>query len=127
MDFFGVIDDSVPTGRVLLLFTYRPGHAPAFGERSWHVRLTLRPLATTHGARIARALLGVDRLPDELANLLARKTDALTEALDFHERAQCAAGETDVHGCQQHVPLMTLPVPLEGNYSPPDDGGTVQS
>ena len=36
-------------------------------------------------------------------------------------RAQCAAGETDVYGCQQHVPLMDLPVPLAGNYdySPP--------
>ena len=74
-DFFGVFDDSVPTGRVLLLFTYRPGHAPAFGERSWHVRQTLRPLAPTHGARIARSLLGVDHLPDELASLLARKTE----------------------------------------------------
>ena len=42
-------------------------------------------------------------------------------------RAQCAAGETDVYGCQQHVPLMTLPVPLGGNYSPADDGGAVQS
>ena len=34
--------------------------------------------------------------------------------------AQCAAGETDVYGCQQHAPLMDLPVPLEGNYVPPD-------
>ena len=34
-------------------------------------------------------------------------------------RTQCAPGETDVYGCQQHVPLMTLPVPLEGNYVPP--------
>ena len=41
-------------------------------------------------------------------------------------RAQCAAEETDAHCCRQHVPLMTLPVPLEGNCSPPD-GGTVQS
>ena len=74
-DFFGTVDDSVPAGRVLFLFTYRPGHAAAFGERSWHVRLTLRPLATTHGARIARTLLGVDRLPDGLASLLAHKTE----------------------------------------------------
>ena len=42
-------------------------------------------------------------------------------------RAQCAAGETDVYGCQQHVPLMTMRVPLEGNHAPPDDGGTTQS
>ena len=36
---------------------------------------TLPPLATTHGAQIARTVLGVDRLPDELSSLLARKTD----------------------------------------------------
>ena len=34
----------------------------------------------------------------------------------FRPRAQCAAGETDVYGCQQHVPLMDLPVPLAGNH-----------
>ena len=33
-------------------------------------------------------------------------------------RAQCAAGETDVYGCQQHAPLMDLSVPLAGNYAP---------
>lgn len=26
---------------------------------------------------------------------------------------QCDLGESDVYGCQQHVPLMTLPVPVE--------------
>ena len=74
-DFLASIDESVPAGRVLFLFTHRHGHAAAFGERSWHVRLTLPPLATTHGARIARNVLGVDRLPDELSSLLARKTE----------------------------------------------------
>ena len=37
--------------------------------------MTLRPLATTHGAQIARTLLGVDRLPDGLESLLAHKTE----------------------------------------------------
>ena len=30
--------------------------------------------------------------------------------------AQCSPGESDVYGCQQHVPLMTFPIPLEGNF-----------
>lgn len=29
--------------------------------------------------------------------------------------------------CQQHVPLMTLPVPLEGNYSPSAESAAVLS
>lgn len=36
-------------------------------------------------------------------------------------KAQCAPGETDVYGCQQHVPLMTLPIPLAGNFQPAID------
>ena len=74
-DFFAAVADSVPTGRTLFLFTHRPGHALPFDERSWHTRLTLRPLAATQGARIASTILGVDRLPDELASLLDRKTE----------------------------------------------------
>lgn len=35
-------------------------------------------------------------------------------------KTQCAPGETDVYGCQQHVPLMTLSIPLEGNFQPAD-------
>ena len=42
-------------------------------------------------------------------------------------RAQCASGETDVYGCRQHLPLMTLPVLLDGNYPPPADAATVRS
>jgi hypothetical protein len=29
------------------------------------------------------------------------------------KRAQGARGESDMYGCQQHVPLMNLPVALE--------------
>ena len=42
-------------------------------------------------------------------------------------RVQCAAEETDVYGCQRHVPLMTLPVSLDGNYPLPDEGSAIQS
>ena len=31
-------------------------------------------------------------------------------------RGQCTTGERDVYGCQQHVPLMDLVVPIGGNY-----------
>ena len=39
-------------------------------------------------------------------------------------RPQCSAGETDVYGCQQHVPLMCR-FPSKG--TPPTDSATVQS
>ena len=36
----------------------------------------------------------------------------------FRPLPQCAAGERDVYGCQQHTPLMELLVPVGGNYLP---------
>lgn len=74
-DFLKVIADSITTSHVLFLLTYRPGYAPPFGERTYHTHLTLQPLSTKHSTQIARTILGVDFLPDELASLIDRKTE----------------------------------------------------
>ncbi len=74
--------------------------------------------------RVAAAF-GVD--PARVSSIHVLPEGLAIKVTLLRPRAQCAAGETDVYGCQQHVPLMTLPVPLDGNYSPQDDGGTGQS
>ena len=71
------------------------------------------------------ALFGVDRAQVSSIHILPEGLAIKLTLL--RPRAQCSPGETDVYGCQQHVPLMTLPVPLEGNYSPPTDSAAVQS
>ena len=63
------------------------------------------------------ALFGVDRA--QVSSIHFLPEGLATKITLIRPRAQCAPGETDVYGCQQHVPLMTLPVPLEGNYVPP--------
>ena len=74
--------------------------------------------------RVAAAF-GVD--PARVSSIYVLPEGLAIKVTLLRPRAQCAAGETDVYGCQQHVPLMTLPVPLDGNYPPPDEGGAVQS
>ena len=71
------------------------------------------------------AAFGVD--PAQVSSIHVLPEGLAIKVTLLRPRAQCAAGETDVYRCQQHVPLMTLPVPLEGNYSPPDDNATAQS
>lgn len=92
-------------------------------------RLTFDILFDDEPAFLAVAAAGVIN-PDAMAALFGieraqvSSIHVLPEGLAIkitllRPRAQCAPGETDVYGCQQHVPLMTLPVPLEGNYAPP--------
>ncbi len=74
-DFLGYMGDSVPTGRVLLLFTHRPGYQHPFGDRSYHVRVALRVLSEDETAQIAGSLLETLEIPGALRQLIARKAE----------------------------------------------------
>src|SRR2546427_5752658 len=67
--------DSVPALRALLIFTYRPGYANPFGERSYFARIVLAALSIEDSARMAAAVLAVDELPDDLRMLIAGKAE----------------------------------------------------
>ena len=62
------------------------------------------------------ALFGIDRT--QVSSIHVLPEGLAIKITLLRPRAQCAAGETDVYGCQQHAPLMDLPVPLAGNYAP---------
>lgn len=64
-------------------------------------------------------LFGIAR--DQVSSLYVLPEGLAIKITLLRPKAQCARGESDVYGCQQHVPLMTLPIPLEGNYQPPND------
>src|SRR5262245_45123157 len=65
--------DSLPTTRVLLVLTHRPGYRHAFGDRSYHRRLTLDPLSHADMAAMTHAILDADDLPAGLREVIARK------------------------------------------------------
>src|SRR3989475_8520204 len=73
--FLATLVDSVPALRALLIFTYRPGYANPFGERSYFARIILAALSIEDSARMAAAVLAVDELPDDLRMLIAGKAE----------------------------------------------------
>jgi tetratricopeptide (TPR) repeat protein len=66
---------SIPTSRVLCLFTYRPGYTHPFGERTYHTRLVLPTLSTADSIQMAQAILATESLPKELEALIVRKAE----------------------------------------------------
>ena len=103
---------------------------PAAALRSLQVSRVVAAEAVPAGQKIftpynVAVLFGVDRA--QVSSIHVLPEGLAIKLTLLRPRPQCSAGETDVYGCQQHVPLMTLPVPLEGNYSPPADSAAVQS
>jgi tetratricopeptide (TPR) repeat protein len=74
-DFLMFTADSIPTSRVLCLFTYRPGYVHPFGDRTYHTRMALPTLSTADTVQMARAMLDTAYLPEELAALIVQKAE----------------------------------------------------
>ena len=74
-EYLTFLADVVPATHALLMCSYRPGYQHVFGDRSYHVRVPVRPLSDAEMARVASAALGVDALPAEVAALIAEKAD----------------------------------------------------
>jgi class 3 adenylate cyclase/tetratricopeptide (TPR) repeat protein len=73
--FLASLVDSVPALRALLVFTYRPGYASPFGDRSYVTRIVPATLSAEDSARMAAAVLGADVLPDELRELIGSRAE----------------------------------------------------
>ena len=67
--------DSIPTARVLLLVTYRPGYENPFGERTYTTRIGLRTLSDHDSLRLAAGMLAMAEFPSELRDLIIRKAE----------------------------------------------------
>ena len=67
--------DSIPTGRVLCLLTYRPGYMHPFGDRTYYTRLALPTLSTADTVQMARAMLATEQIPEALQALIVQKAE----------------------------------------------------
>jgi class 3 adenylate cyclase/tetratricopeptide (TPR) repeat protein len=74
-EYLAFLADAVPTARVLLVLTHRPGHRQPFGDRSYHRRIGLGALERDDMTAMARAILDASGLPDELTALIAGKAE----------------------------------------------------
>jgi class 3 adenylate cyclase/tetratricopeptide (TPR) repeat protein len=73
--FLAMLVDSIPALRVLLIFTYRPGYANPFGERSYFTRVVPAALSAEDSARMATAVLAADDLPEGLRSMIGSKAE----------------------------------------------------
>jgi predicted ATPase/class 3 adenylate cyclase len=67
--------DSVAAHPLLLVFTYRPGYAAPWGDRSFHQRLTLEALTDDETAEMVRSLLGVGELSPAVRELIVSRAE----------------------------------------------------
>ena len=74
-EFLVLTADSIPSSRIMCLFTYRPDHVHPFGDRSYHSRIALERLSSEDTLNMAKAMLAAQRLPDELAGLIVGKAE----------------------------------------------------
>jgi class 3 adenylate cyclase/tetratricopeptide (TPR) repeat protein len=74
-EYLAFLADSIPTARLLLLLTHRPGYRHPFGDRSYHRRVALDALSPAATAEMTGALLGVAELPASLQELITRKAE----------------------------------------------------
>jgi tetratricopeptide (TPR) repeat protein len=74
-EFLTFLADSVAGIRALFLFTHRPGYRHPFGDRSYHLRLSLQPLSEENMKLLVGSLLATRQLPETLARLIAEKSD----------------------------------------------------
>ena len=75
MEVISFIVDVVPEHPVLLLMTHRSDWDAPLGERPYFSTIDLRSLSEPESARVAGATLGVEGLPQELADLIFRKAE----------------------------------------------------
>ncbi|MHC4711248.1 MAG: ATP-binding protein, partial [Planctomycetota bacterium] len=74
-EFLTFLADSIAGIRALFLFTHRPGYRHPFGDRSYHLRLSLQPLSEENMKLLVGSLLATRQLPETLGRLIAEKSD----------------------------------------------------
>ncbi|HXH81365.1 MAG TPA: AAA family ATPase, partial [Candidatus Tectomicrobia bacterium] len=76
-EYLGVLMDSVPSARIMVIATYRVGYSPPFGSRSFAATLTLRSLSEAETLAMAGRVLGAEHFPAELRAALMAKAEGV--------------------------------------------------
>ena len=67
--------EAVAAARVLVVCSYRPGYAHPFGDRSYHVRVSLEPLSESETQDLTRGVLGGLEVPEAVQRVVASKAE----------------------------------------------------
>ena len=67
--------DHIPTCRIMCVFTYRPGYASPFSERTYSSRITMSSLSVSDSLDLTQQILERETLPETLKTLITQKTE----------------------------------------------------
>jgi class 3 adenylate cyclase/ABC-type dipeptide/oligopeptide/nickel transport system ATPase component len=67
--------ESIPNARVLLLGIYRPGYLHPWSDKSYYSHITLNPLSEEESATLAKVLLKVENLTEDLRCLVLNRAE----------------------------------------------------
>jgi transcriptional regulator with AAA-type ATPase domain/tetratricopeptide (TPR) repeat protein len=118
-ELFASLVEVVPTARILLLATYRPGFRPAWIEKSYATQVALQPLLLEESRSVVRALVGGTVSEPVVQAILAK---AEGNALFLEELAR-SVSEQGVSAAVPEVPDTVQEVLLARiNRLPPEEG-----
>jgi len=69
------LSEAVAGARILLVCSHRPGYRHPFGDRSYHLRVTVEPLSQAETAELACGVLGGAEVPEAVHRLVASKAE----------------------------------------------------
>ena len=74
-DLIVFLAEAVPTARVLLVCSHRPGYRKPIEDRTYHLQLALRPLSEGEMTMMTGTLLAGGQLPEAWRRLIAQKAE----------------------------------------------------
>jgi class 3 adenylate cyclase/tetratricopeptide (TPR) repeat protein len=74
-DFLRYLAEHSTRAAVLVVVSYRPGHAHPWSDKSYYSQIALAPLSDGESERVVESVLGVRLLPAEVKALICRKAE----------------------------------------------------
>jgi tetratricopeptide (TPR) repeat protein len=69
--------DSIPTARILMIFTYRPEFVHTWGTKSYHSQVMLNRLSNRESLSMASHILGTQELDEDLEKFILEKSEGV--------------------------------------------------
>jgi class 3 adenylate cyclase/tetratricopeptide (TPR) repeat protein len=129
--------DSLPTARLLLLVSYRPGYTHSWGSKTYYTQVRIDPLEPEIAREMLNAILGSDPGLDPLKHLLIEKTEGnplfLEESVRTLVEAGALVGRLGAYSTTKLISELQVPATIESLLTsridrlPPGDKRLLQS
>jgi class 3 adenylate cyclase/tetratricopeptide (TPR) repeat protein len=108
LELLTLLVEQVPTGRLLLLLTHRPGFAAPWGLRSHLTPIVLGRLSRRHGVEMVASIAGTTRLPEELVSQVVARADGVPLFLEELTKSVLESG-----GARKGAGELAIPETLQ--------------